>query len=310
MHNQEPTEGKVTVPLRATRQLPVLSEVEELHEEKPGPGMTRTLSFLQPKEKITAVLHTNQIVVNEFPVHPLARHMPWMRILLVSMCVGVIFIGVLSWSAISQRSGGPQLIGYFGGKSYSIQVGGQLVNTWQTPQAVPPKVPIPIKTGPYSVLGRPTVTAAFINEVLASYHSPAAGKGQALYDLGIKYGIDPVFALAFFMHESTFGTRGEAAITMSLGNLRCINSRPCVNTQGTPCQAGQSCYAQFSSWEDGFEIWYQLIRNLYVTDWGATTVDLIIPHYAPAADHNNETAYINSLKLSISTWRAGVVRVG
>jgi hypothetical protein len=303
MHNQEPAEGKTTVPLRATRQLPVLSEVEELHEEKPGPGITRTLPFLQPKEKITAVLHTNQVVVNEFPEHPLARHMPWMRILLVSMCVGVIFIGVLSWSAISQRSGGPQLIGYFGGKSYSIQVGGnQLVNTWQTPQAVPSKVPIPVKTGPYSVLGRPTVTAAFINEVLASYHSPAAGKGQALYDLGVKYGIDPVFALAFFMHESTFGTRGEATITMSLGNLRCINSRPCIDQD-------RGGYAQMKSWEDGFEIWYQLIRNLYVTEWGATTVDLIIPHYAPTADHNDENAYINSLKLEISTWRAGVVRV-
>ena len=31
-----------------------------------------------------------------------------------------------------------------------------------------------------------------------------------MYDLGVKYGIDPVFALAFFMHESLFGTTGEA----------------------------------------------------------------------------------------------------
>ena len=303
MPNQEPIARKAAIPPRATRQLqmpPEVEEPEELQEEKPIPAITRTLPFLQSKEKITTVLHTNQIVVNEFPEHPLTRHMPWLRILLACMCIAVIFIGILSWSAISQRAAGPQVIGYFGGKSYSIQVGGSQVNTWQTPEAVAPKVPI--KAGPYSVVGKPTITAAFINEVLASYHSPAAGKGQALYDLGVKYGIDPAFALAFFMHESTFGTRGEATITMSLGNLRCINTRPCIDQD-------RGGYAQMKSWEDGFEIWYQLIRNLYVTQWGATTVDLIIPHYAPTADHNDETAYINALKTSVSTWRAGVVRV-
>jgi hypothetical protein len=90
----------------------------------------------------------------------------------------------------------------------------------------------------YSVLSKPTITAAFINQVLAAYHSPATGKGQALYDDGVQYGIDPAFALAFFMHESTFGTAGEARITLALGNLRCIPNRPCVNTAGTACQQG------------------------------------------------------------------------
>jgi len=262
------------------------------------------LPFLQPKEKITAVLHTNQIVINEYPTHPLARHFSWLQILMVSSCIGIVFVGILAWAAIYQRPSDPQTVNFFGGQSYSIQVGGdKLVNTWQTPQAVPSKVVIPVKAGPYSVLGAPTVSAAFINKVLASYGSPAAGKGQALYDLGVKYGIDPVFALAFFMHESTFGTRGEATKTMSLGNLRCIKTRPCAD----PNIGGG--YAQMKSWEDGFEVWYQLISNLYVADWGANTVDLIIPHYAPSADNNNEAAYISSLKSSVSTWRAGIVRV-
>src|SRR5439155_11792746 len=106
------------------------------------------------------------------------------------------------------------------------------------------------------------------------YHSPAAGKGQALYDLGVKYGIVPVFALAFFMHESLFGTTGEARATLSLGNLRCIKTRPCIDQN-------RECYAQTDSWEDGFEQWYRLIRNLYVAQWGLVTVDRIIPTYAP-----------------------------
>ena len=78
-----------------------------------------------------------------------------------------------------------------------------------------------------SVLGPPTISAAFINQVLSVYHSPAEGLGQALYDDGIQYGIDPVYALAFFRHESSFGTTGEARKTLSLGNERCLPDRAC-----------------------------------------------------------------------------------
>src|SRR5690242_4938085 len=67
----------------------------------------------------------------------------------------------------------------------------------------------------YEVTGVPTIDADFINQVLASYDSPARGKGQTLYDLGTRYGVDPVYALAFFMHESRFGTTGVAQVTRS-----------------------------------------------------------------------------------------------
>ena len=148
------------------------------------------------------------------------------------------------------------------------------------------------------MLGRPTLTVSFINQVLATYKSPAKGRGQALYDLGQQYGIDPAFALAFFMHESSFGNQGEATKSLSLGNLRCISNYRCEDN-----------FAQFDSWEDGFKAWYQLIRNLYVAQWGLTTIDKIIPRYAPAADHNDEQAYINSLKHALDTWHAGQIIV-
>src|SRR5438046_1834194 len=101
----------------------------------------------------------------------------------------------------------------------------------------------------YPVVGPPTISVGFIDQVLAASHSPAAGQGQALYDLGVKYGIDPVYALAFFWHESAFGTTGEARATRSLGNERCIIDRPCID----PDRGG---YAQMQSWEDGFAHWY------------------------------------------------------
>jgi hypothetical protein len=149
----------------------------------------------------------------------------------------------------------------------------------------------------------------FINQVLTAYHSPAAGKGQALYDGGVQYGIDPAFALAFFMHESSFGTAGMARTTLALGNERCLTDRPCVNTSGTTCQDGQSCYAQFYSWEDGFDHWYQLIAGPIYKGSGLTTVGTIIPRYAPTADNNDEQAYIASVEHEIDTWHAGILIV-
>jgi hypothetical protein len=174
----------------------------------------------------------------------------------------------------------------------------------------PSPVVSPSAGGPYVVTGKPTIRASFINRVLAAYGSPASGKGQALYTLGVKYGIDPVFALAFFLHESRFGTTGEATVTLSLGNERCIPDRPCIDQD-------RGGYAQMYSWEDGFEHWYMLIRYGYVQ--GTVTipivghvckiVDQIIPVYAPSADHNDVAAYIQAVKHAVDTWRAGRIFV-
>src|SRR2546425_6095103 len=100
----------------------------------------------------------------------------------------------------------------------------------------------------YTLVGKPSISAEFINRVLAWYDSPAAGKGQALYDDGVKYGIDPVYALAFFMHESRFGRTGVATVTHSLGNIR-----------ATAGHARYQGYRMYRTWEEGFEDWYRLI---------------------------------------------------
>jgi hypothetical protein len=152
------------------------------------------------------------------------------------------------------------------------------------------------------VLGPPSVSAAFINRVLAAYHSPAAGLGQALYDDGVRTGIDPVYALAFFLHESSFGTTGEAQKTLALGNERCIPDRPCVDLD-------RGGYAQMQSWEDGFAHWYSLLLMLYVKEWHRVTIEQIIPKYAPGSDGNDEAAYIAAIEHAVATWRRGVVWV-
>jgi hypothetical protein len=276
------------IPRRATRELPAIDDEEELHKQ------------VIPVRRSGGLTSTNDYKVE----HPLTRHRIWFNPLIICMIVIVLGSFVIISAALYQRPGASQLVNDPSVRSFAIQVGGSVdaFNTWQNSNGpIADKTPIPIHNGPYSVLGKPTINADFINRVLANYNSPAAGKGQALYDLGVQYGIDPVFALAFFMHESLFGTTGEARATLSLGNLRCIPTRPCIDQD-------RGGYAQMNSWVDGFEQWYKLIRNLYVAQWGRVTVDQIIPKYAPNSDGNNEAEYIATLKHEIDTWHAGILR--
>ena len=156
---------------------------------------------------------------------------------------------------------------------------------------------VSIKVQDYTLQGPPTITAAFIDQVLTDAHSPAAGTGQQLYLLGVQYGIDPVYALAFFHHESNYGTSGEATVTRSLGNERCITDRPCIDQK-------HGGYAVMQSWIDGYDHWYSLLLNQYIKQWQRTTVETIIPKYAPNSDGNNEAAYISAVEQDVVTWRA------
>lgn len=150
-----------------------------------------------------------------------------------------------------------------------------------------------------NIVGPPTISVAHIERVLSEYHSPAVGHGQEIYDLGIKYDINPAITLAFFIHESSAGTnphwaglKPDGSSTYNIGNIVC-----------TP---GYQCYGRFrdyGSWSEGIEDWYKLIKDLYVGEWGRTTVDQIIPKYAPASDNNDETAYINGVKQLVNQWQ-------
>ncbi len=282
-----PMPVQTPVPLRAnaTRQLPVVQDTDE-------PKTTKPLAVRRPT-----------FVVNEFRESSLKRHGPWLNPFLITMAVVVIGSLVLVSAGWFQRSGPPQLVISPNGQVYPIQVGGTLsnVNIWQNSNGpVTPKTAIPTNPGPYSVVGKPSLSVDFMNRVLAYYHSPAAGKAQALYDDGIKYGLDPAYALAFFMHESSFGTTGVARVTLSLSNMRCVPEYRCLQENGG--------YAIFNTWEQSFEAWFKLIRNLYVAYWGRITVDQIIPKYAPNSDNNNEAGYIANLKHTIDVWHAGIIQ--
>lgn len=161
----------------------------------------------------------------------------------------------------------------------------------------------PPNTG-YSLYGNPSITGPFIDKVLDHYGSPAAGEGQTLYDLGVKYKVDPAFPLGFFMKESTFGTAGIARYTLSLSNMRCVPRYACFH------DPVNGYYASFPDWQTGFEAWYILLTGPVYKGSGLTTIDQITQRYAPSQDHNDPSSYACFVKYAADTWRSGIVEVG
>lgn len=151
----------------------------------------------------------------------------------------------------------------------------------------------------FAVQTPPTISVEQIERVLAEYNSPARGYGQAFYDYGQQYNINPAIALAFFIHESGAGSnpawagrKADGTYTHNVGNIICTE--------------GWRCYGRFrdyDTWEQGIEDWYKLISGLYIGEWKLTTVEAIIPRYAPAADNNDEGAYIQSVKNLVESWK-------
>ena len=151
--------------------------------------------------------------------------------------------------------------------------------------------------------GAPSITVDQINQILASYNSPAAGSGQAWYDLGQKYKIDPAYAIAFFIHESSAGTatnwaglKSDGGTTHNIGNIICAGYSTCYGR-----------FRDYPTWEAGIEDWYRLISVEYIEGRGTVTVEQIVPIYAPSFE-NNVDGYVASVTQMVDGWRANGVR--
>ncbi len=141
-----------------------------------------------------------------------------------------------------------------------------------------------------SVLGDPSLSADFINQVLASADSPADGTGQALYNLSVQSGIDDAYALAVFGKESSFGKYGAAFENHALGNIVCA---------GYPTCNGR--FRWYPSWQAGYQDFYQLISTEYLAR-GLSTVEAITPVYAPSSE-NDTGLYVQQVRRSMLAFR-------
>ena len=141
-----------------------------------------------------------------------------------------------------------------------------------------------------SVLGGPSLSPSLINQVLSLAGSPAAGTGQALYDLSRQYQIDDAYALAVFEKESSFGKYGAAYENHALGNIVCA---------GYPTCNGR--FRFYPSWSAGYADFYRLITTEYVPR-GLPTVETITPVYAPSSE-NDTGLYISQVRQSMLAFR-------
>ncbi len=195
--------------------------------------------------------------------------------------VAVIFtVGILSFSSIRNL---PTLLG-----------------PWYAPLSeVLPFLPPPARPiGDYHLRGAPSLSAERIDDILASYGSPATGTGEAWVEQGKRYNIDPAYALAFFIHESTAGThpnwaglKEDGSTTHNVGNIICA---------GYPRCHGR--FRDYQSWEEGIADWFRLIDVEYIRGRGTETVDEILPIYAPAFENDVE-GYANAVKQMVDSWK-------
>ena len=162
-----------------------------------------------------------------------------------------------------------------------------------------------------SLLSQPRLSPAFLNKVLAAYHSPAQGLGQQIYELGRQAGVNSDLLAALFGHESLFGTTGEARISKSVGNLRCLDRS--YATYRPSCADG---YAQFAHWIDGIGASYRLLKVGYIdglvtiplVGHRCTTLAQVIVVWAPTSDGNAPDAYIQDVLTFLSAWYDGRVK--
>lgn len=148
---------------------------------------------------------------------------------------------------------------------------------------------------PLAMLNPPRISRDYFIEVLQKAGSPAAPVAGFCYDIVKSYGLDPAIALAFFQHESSFGKAGVAVRSLNWGNLR----------KGARAREIKGGFAYYDDWRDGLRDWCDLIRNVYIGQWGRDTVDRVIAKYAPSEDGNVPARYAAAVEEQVQEWSAG-----
>jgi hypothetical protein len=142
----------------------------------------------------------------------------------------------------------------------------------------------------------PRISAAGFEAFLREVRSPAAAEAQDSWTAVASEGVDPLFALAIFWHESRCGTTGVVAAHDLRNPGATRSSRTGV---GEPVVIpGRGQFWRYPSWAHGFR---DLARRLVDPNFtyrrqGAWSVERIIPIWAPASDGNVPSSYIAAVR--------------
>lgn len=162
------------------------------------------------------------------------------------------------------------------------------------PRPQTPPTPAPAN-GDLQIVGAPSLDARRVDAILAAYGSPLHGHGKDIVALSTRYHLDDAVALAFFVMESRAGTQGEATLTHSFGNLRPMPGEPTMDG-----------YRSYATWHEGASEWFQVLHTLYVDQLKLTTVEAIVPVYAPATDYNDPASMIFGIRQLVACWRGDI----
>jgi hypothetical protein len=129
--------------------------------------------------------------------------------------------------------------------------------------------------------------------ILGEQQSPAALEAGPMFQACLNTGVSPVTFLAFFRHESRYGTLGicHDYDTKNPGNVRSPEDPSLgeiIQTRGGP-------FAKYPTWENGAIDWGKRIQGPKYAGAGLTTVRGVLPRYAPTGDNNDPEAYIRSV---------------
>ncbi|MCX2728571.1 N-acetylmuramoyl-L-alanine amidase (plasmid) [Thermomicrobium sp. 4228-Ro] len=153
----------------------------------------------------------------------------------------------------------------------------------------------------------PRISPERFTALLEAAGSPAAAEGNACWQAVAAEGVDPLFALAVFWHESRFGTAGVVAAHDLRNPGATRTSRTGV---GEPVAVpGRGQFWRYPSWTEGFR---DLARRLVDPDFvyrrqGAATVERIVPLWAPASDGNDPAAYAAAVSAFIAQYASDPV---
>lgn len=154
-----------------------------------------------------------------------------------------------------------------------------------------------------TVVAEPRISEAKFALVLCQHQSPAANDAHHLYQICVSEGIDPAVALAFFYHESQFGTVGicKEHDTKNWGNVRTPEDPNLGQVVAIP---GRGNFAKYPSWTNGLLDWCKRMKGPKYAGSGLHTVEAIIPKYAPSSDGNAPTKYIQAVRSLVERWQS------
>lgn len=165
----------------------------------------------------------------------------------------------------------------------------------------------------------PSISVATLAWVLKQRQSPAAGEAASIWNEGVRAHVDPVFAEAFFHHESSDGTTGVAVVTKGPGNVICFQSSETCNCS----LSNLHCFLQFKNWGDGFAQWYWQISQ-YINGGIFTVIpgckkwldakhcatflenvqEILWTYAPPGKDGNNTPEYIRQVQADVDWMRS------